>query len=146
MPNQTPLGQAVRRTAEVREQWARAQEILAHERAAFDQTHALLLSDLAQLAECVATEEAALRAALVAQGRGKHLGGEVKAYAVLEYEAAAAFAWAQEHALCLALDTKAFEQLAKASPLPGVTVRSELRASLARDLRALCPPEETPDA
>lgn len=106
-----------------------------------------IAAELAAYAEAkVAREQAeeAMRSAALAEWEQtkdrKAIGGaEVKLYDVLDYPDADALAWAKESGLCLVLDKKAFEKVAKATPLPFVTTRQEPRVSLASDLSAIVP-------
>ena len=61
-------------------------------------------------------------------------GAEVKLYETLAYTEPDAMAWAKESGMCLALDKKAFEKVAKATDLPFVTKGEEPRVSIASDL------------
>lgn len=128
-----PLVHAV---ADARADYSDKSDELAALRREFDTAHFALITEVKALAEDVSEKEATLRAALLACGKGKHLGGEVKEFQTIAYDQAEALAWATEHAMCLALDKKAFEKVAKASPPPCVTVGTELRASLASNMTA----------
>lgn len=69
-----------------------------------------------------------------------HPAVEIKISKVVAYETAAALAWAIEKGMCLKLDNKALEALAKASPasLTGICiVVDEPHAQIARDLSSL---------
>lgn len=66
-------------------------------------------------------------------------GVEIKVSKRLEYDRAAAWAWAQETRLCVTpaqLDEAAFEKIAKATELPFVAVREEPKVTIAKDLLA----------
>ena len=54
----------------------------------------------------------------------------------LEYEVPLAQAWAVEHRIALQLDRKAFEAIAKTTPLDFVTSRVEAQATISQDLGA----------
>lgn len=62
------------------------------------------------------------------------VGAEVKVFTKLEYAEPDALAWAQNTGLCLTLDKKAFEKVAKASQLPFVREVEEPRVTIATDL------------
>ena len=68
------------------------------------------------------------------RGGLKSVGAEVKLYDTLAYTEADAMAWAKESGMCLALDKKGFEKVAKATDLPFVTKGEEPRVSIASDL------------
>jgi hypothetical protein len=54
---------------------------------------------------------------------------------VLDYDGKAALSWAKEHLLCLSLDKKAFETLAKTDSRPEfVEVTQEPKAFIGSDL------------
>ncbi len=53
----------------------------------------------------------------------------------LEYIPADALKWSIDHKICLALDKKAFETLAKTgADIPGVTLKTQTEATIASDL------------
>ena len=52
----------------------------------------------------------------------------------LEYDKTEAYEWAVKHALALQLDSKAFEKIAKAQPLPFVSSIIEAQATISPDL------------
>lgn len=52
----------------------------------------------------------------------------------LEYDEKQAFEWAKEHVMALSLDKKAFDKIAKASPMEFVKVVSVPTAAIATDL------------
>ena len=71
-----------------------------------------------------------------ANGTKKFDGCEVKVFTKLDYPEADAFAWAKESGLALTLDKKAFEKIAKATPLPFVVEVQEPKVTIASDLSA----------
>ena len=116
-------------------------------RAAFEATLGDKAARLKGLAEAVAMSEDAARKlaeAIYATTQEKKPcdGVQVKVGTVYEYDPKQAFAWAQETKMALipeSLDVKAFEKIAKATPLPFVTEREEGKAQLATDLSAYLP-------
>jgi hypothetical protein len=94
----------------------------------FDNSVALLMQDMTLAKEDVERAESYLRAAGLAHYAAhpdtKKLphGLGVRVTQSLVYDADTAFQWAQEHKMALSLDKKAFEKIAKASPLDFVTV------------------------
>ncbi len=52
----------------------------------------------------------------------------------LDYDLVVALQWATEHKIALALDKRAFEGIAKQSPLDFVTSRTEVTATIAKEL------------
>jgi hypothetical protein len=64
-------------------------------------------------------------------------GAEVKLFDMPRYDDAEALEWAKGSGMCLTLDKKAFEKVAKATALPFVTIEQEPRVSLASDLSAV---------
>lgn len=121
-------------------------------RAAFEATLGDLPARLKGASEAVAMSEDAARKlaeAIYATTQEKKPcdGVQVKVGTVYEYDAAQAFAWAQQTQMALipeSLDVKAFEKIAKATPLPFVTAREEGRAQIATDLSAYLPAVVTP--
>jgi hypothetical protein len=80
----------------------------------------------------------AARAAYDATGdRKAEPGAEVKLFDMPRYDDAEALEWAKGSGMCLTLDKKAFEKVAKATALPFVTIEQEPRVSLASDLSAV---------
>ena len=150
--NATQL-EAVRRVAEARRRFADA-------RAAVDGPMNTLKEQLAgeiaamQAASLSVTQaEAELRAlalaAYEASGEKKPFPGvALQVRTKLEYDPAAALAWAREAHIAVVpeqLDTKAFEKIAGATDLPFVTKLAVPVATIASDLDAVLPPEpETP--
>jgi hypothetical protein len=66
-------------------------------------------------------------------------GVSIRNFAKLDYDPDAAFAWAQEKNMAITpacLDVKAFESIAKATPLPFVTALTTPTVALAKDLDA----------
>jgi hypothetical protein len=63
--------------------------------------------------------------------------GVQTATSALVYDAAEALEWAKAHDMALALDKKAFETIAKASPLPFVTVEESVTVTLPTDTTKL---------
>lgn len=61
----------------------------------------------------------------------------IKEFETLVYDPAVALAWALNHSMALQLDVKAFEKIAKVSPLACVSYRGEARAQIATDLTKL---------
>lgn len=130
------LWQLAHAVADLRDERADKKAALDAARRDFEIAHAALIADVAAIGEELEEREADLRAALLACGKGKHPGGEVKEFATIAYDATDALNWATEHKVCLALDKKSFEKVAKASPLPFVVLGTELRATLASNITA----------
>lgn len=62
------------------------------------------------------------------------LGVGIREMTKLEYDAKEALDWALEHKIALALDKRAFDKIAKTSPLEFVTISIEPQATIATDL------------
>lgn len=108
-------------------------------REAWDRDNQGILLALKEAQEKLDAEEKVLRDAAVIEfketgDKAPVLGVGIREITILEYEAWIAFQWAQEHKVALALDKKAFESVAKATPLPFVKTRTEPQATIARDL------------
>lgn len=124
---------AVRRNAES------LASALKAKRAAFDADNADLIALLSAGQNDLLTEELRLRDMAVAEykvtGDAKPCPGvQIKQETAIAYEPAAAFAWAQQTGMALALDKRAFESIAKAAVLPFVTVDKVPKATIATDL------------
>lgn len=103
------------------------------------------LTESTAAADATATRElgeAAVRALVVEAflrtgNKNPHAKASVVESSKLKYDAAEAFAWAQDHKVAIALDAKAFEKIAKATPLPFVTTEVTPTARIATDLSDL---------
>lgn len=107
----------------------------------FETIHAEVLAARARAVDAAATADAALRAAVLEAFRdtgdvAPAPGCKVVQRTVLDYDAAVALDWAKGSGLALTLDKKAFEKVAKATPIPGVTIRQEPSVTVASDLSA----------
>jgi hypothetical protein len=110
-------------------------------RAEFDKRQAPLITEVRDTQAVVAALEAHIRFLALhcydQENRRPTPGVELKEFTVIEYDPAPALAWAQSHGLCLALDKRAFERLAKDVPaMIGdiVTVTKDLRVTISTDL------------
>ena len=117
----------------------RAKVELAEKRAQFEVENASLIALVAGLTEQLDAYEKDLRAVAVLEytesgNRKPVVGVEVKLFSVYDYDAKEAEAWGWEHRMALKFDKTAFEKIAKASPLPFVTVREEPRTTIATQL------------
>ena len=119
-------------------------ETLRAAKLAFDATHAEDLARAAALRSAVAIAEGQCRAtALLAFHRTGDTvpapGVVIKQYTTLAYSVAVAFAWAKEKRMALSpesLDVAAFEKIARATPLPFVSMAREPRAQVASHINA----------
>lgn len=71
-------------------------------------------------------------------------GVSVREEIELTFDGAAAFEWAKANSLCLMLDVKAFEAVAKSNKLPFVDRKPVPRITLAKDLTSYLKPEPEP--
>lgn len=148
MTSTTPessLGQSLREAAErtdlFRRTLATAQARYAEAEAAFDAQHGGLIAEITSAKALVEEAEFALRSLAVtafqATGERKPCPGiEIGQTTVAEYDEVKALAWARENAAALKLDRAGFERIAKAMPLPFVTLKQVPKATLAKDLGA----------
>jgi len=68
-------------------------------------------------------------------GIKKRLGGiGIRETTKLNYDSKVAFKWATEHKLCLSLDTKSFETLAKTNPLDFVTEETKITVTFPKEI------------
>lgn len=136
------LQEQVRRVAELRRQEAMLGDALQEKRLAFEAT---IVSELSAKRGCTAMleqAEAALKALTLAHyeqtGEKKPVVGvQVKEITALDYDKAVAFEWAKERKMAVvpeSLDVKAFEKIAKATPLDFVTEIVTPRAEIASKL------------
>lgn len=129
---------------EARDLHARLSGQLREAQKRHDADYAREIEGRAAVAHLIATFESQVRAlALAAHETDPDAttpGVTVKCFATMAYDAAEALAWAQGTRMALvpeALDVRAFEKIAKASPLPFVEYGSKPRASIATDLAAV---------
>ena len=131
--------------AKSRAEAAAARQAVAEARKAWEASHAEELASAAAAEEQVTLADAALRAAVLETFKATGdvapvLGCKVVQRTVLDYTEAEALAWAKSSGLALKLDVKAFEKVAKATAIPGVTVRQEPSVTVATDLDAVLTP------
>ena len=144
-----PLAVLVANLAAARSINAHHAGVLAAARASAEQEFAFKHGDLVDAVmaskNAVAELDAKVRAAAVAQfadtqNKKPVEGVTVQVTNVLRYKSEEALEWAKESGLCLALDSKAFEKIAKATPIPCVTLATEVKATIATDLSLYLPP------
>jgi hypothetical protein len=141
-PDAAALAEQVGRVADLRRNLAVLEEALREKRRAFEEGSADTRAGIeAAGAELLAAENVvralALAHYLATRDKAPTPGVTVREYEELQYEPAAAFAWAREKQMALLperLDVKAFEKIAKATPLAFVKVEQHPRVVLATDL------------
>lgn len=135
------FGRLVGYVAERRRYEAELIDMLDASRAAWAAENASVIERLAAVSKERAEAEAALRTAAIAAyqetGTKKPAPGVgIRVVSKLQYSADDALRWAKEHDIALALDARAFEKVAKASPPEFVTVVETATATIATDLGA----------
>lgn len=105
----------------------------------FDAANAGLIAQVTEAKAKLTEEETTLRAMTVAcyQATGVKKPGpgvSISETTSVDYELKEAFDWAVANKMALSLDVKGFEQIAKATSLPFVTVSKVPRATIATDL------------
>ncbi len=65
----------------------------------------------------------------------RSFGIGIRVTSKLNYDDEEALVWAKEHQLCLTLDTKLFEQVAKTQKLPFVTMNEKIVVTFPKDLQ-----------
>ncbi len=133
------LKEQIKLVAEARQ---KAQQALAAKIASlkeWEETNKQLLFNVFLTAQFVNDYEAMLRVLTLQAyaetgNKTPALGVSVREVTKLSYNLQEALNWAIEHKMALKLDTPAFEKIAKASPLPLVTVSQEPQATIASDL------------
>lgn len=146
-PATATLVDAARRLVETRARAAELKAALARRSEIFAAGNAWLMEDKRTADDAVTAAESDVRALATAQyastGNKKPLPGiEIKVYDVLKYDAAQAFAWAQQKGMALVpecLDVRAFDAIAKATTLPFVSHVEDARVTLGKVI-------EVPDA
>lgn len=136
------IARRVAELAKLRRESAEHAERIRLAREAFERTYAVELLGARQAAAAVEIAETALRAVVAehyatTQEKKPAPGIEVKLRRTLTYDREAAFAWGKSAKLAIIperLDDKAFEKIARATPLPFVTYADEPMVTLATDL------------
>lgn len=134
----------VQAVALLRREVASLDTVLDEKRRVFEANNADLLSMRKELADLLHTSEAQLRAAAEAHYRetGEKApapGVKIQLRTRLRYTISEAVAWAKQTGVAILperLDEKAFEKIAKATPLPFVQTYEDPQATLATDLDA----------
>jgi len=151
MPSSPDLGlypvtieEAIQTVITARRQYHLLHTQVQHLSDAWARQHAVLLEEAALHRQTVQQVEATLRALAIAryQSTGSKTiapGVRVRELTRLTYDPQEALTWALAHQMALLLDVKAFEQLARVTPLPFVTRTVEPQATLSP-----CLPEERP--
>ena len=128
----------VRKLHELRQRHAQHTKALRQSRQQWENENAGLLALRDEVAIEIATLETKLRQQRVAEYDGKDkspfYGVGIREKTVLYYLETDAYNWALEHKLCLRLDTKPFERLAKDGSMDFVTIDKKLEATIASDL------------
>ena len=148
------LAEQLREVATRRQSRDEAQARVKALRAQFEADIEPLVEAAQVAAQACAESEEAARALTVAlyEATGNKApaeGAAIRLTTKLAYDDADALAWAKQTGMALipeSVDRKALEKIAKASPLPFVTVTQEPSATLASDLTAYLTPtrEEAP--
>lgn len=150
------LAEQLREVATRRQARDEAQARVKALRAQFEADIASLVEAAQSAAQACAESEEAARALTVAlyEATGNKApaeGAAIRLTTKLAYDDADALAWAKQTGMALVpetIDRKALEKIAKASPLPFVTITQEPSATLASDLSAYLAPapasEEAP--
>lgn len=136
------LADAVRALAFARATHAELADELRDKRAAFELEHRDLVTRAKAAAAAVDAADTSLRALTLAHYANTKeakpcRGIEVKSRDTMSYDGRHALEWARETKLALkpeSLDVKAFEKIAKATPLDFVTYESEPQIYVASDL------------
>lgn len=144
MSSNTILAEQVREVAQLRAEKEQLAARIKDAREAFEATILDQTTRLKTVSEALSMAEAHAKALAVAiystTGETKPADGvTIKRMTRLEYDEAEALAWAKQTGMALipeTLDRKALEKIAKASPLPFVTVTEDPSATLASDLSA----------
>ncbi len=116
-----------------------SQEKLKQKQQVFDDDNQVLIGHIQDLQERIAGQKDTLRE--VAEVEYKEtmnkqlLGGlGVRVSYPIEYNEEKAFEWAKEHNLCIQLDRKAFEHIAKAQPLGFVTKQEKVTITFPKSI------------
>jgi len=109
----------------VREQFEREHSELFRRRDNYRETISNLKSILTENAE----------AGYEKDGLKKRLGGiGIRVSKIIDYDTETATEWAKEHRLCLTLDKKAFEQIAKTQEIDFVTMAEKVTVTFPKEI------------
>lgn len=142
------LLEQVKVVAEAREKARKAAEAGAAAMEAWEKENGLLLTSIAETKRQVIEAEATLRELTLKayQETGSKApapGVGIRIVTRLIYDGDTALRWAKEHQLCLMLDKRSFEKVAKAQrELPFVTYDDEPQAIIAIDLSTVLKEEQ----
>ena len=148
MTVQEQLTEQVRQVARMRDMEANAKFVVEEARKVWEDAHAEEIANLAYAKAAREEAEAAAKALGLAHfnmtGEKAPVAGlAVKEKTVLTYAPEAALAWAKQTGVGLVpetFDARAIEKVAKATPLPFVTITTEPQVQLASDLTAYLEP------
>lgn len=134
----------IQRLAKARVEKERADLALRNLRAAFDDAHAAEIVAVVEAKREIEDAEAAVKAASLAAydesgDKQGYAGTVVKTFTTLSYKEGDALGWCLDKKLAVKLDAKAFEAIAKSTPLDFVTTVSENRVTIATDLAEFLP-------
>ena len=133
------LEEQIKEIAQLRETVDKLKKWKSEAMMAWEKEHEKQLSDIVIEAAKLAEAETKLREQAVelfkTTGNKQVADGVgIRETEKLEYDEKQAFEWAKEHVMALSLDKKAFDKIAKASPMEFVKVVSVPTAAIATDL------------
>lgn len=128
----------VERLHQLRQEQAANTIELRESKSTWDIDNMHLTSKAMELIEDISKLELRIKAERIHQYNGYDksplYGIGLREKTILNYIDQDAYNWALEHKLCLKLDTKSFEKIAKDGKIDFVTVEKELQATIASDL------------
>ena len=112
--------------------------IIKDARADCENKLAEVLAERGALEMAITVSESELKAQRVTEYDGvdksKRFGIGIREVTKLDYDRITAYLWAIDHTICLSLDTRSFEKLAKVDTPDFVTITTEPQATIAADL------------
>lgn len=141
MMETSELIQQIQVVSSSREVKAKASEAVKSSREAWEEANKSLIAGVVAANIILDTDEARLRDMTIevynATGEKKPAPGvAIRELTKLTYDPLAALSWATEHKIALSLDKRAFEGIAKQSPLDFVASTIEIQATIATELPA----------
>jgi len=132
------LDKKVRKLHELRQERQENDKALAAARREWENENAVLLDNGRLISHGIEALERSIKAARVemfdGEDKSESFGVGIREKTVLYYIEQDAYNWALRHKLCLKLDTKPFEKLAKDGGMDFVTVEKQPQATIATDL------------
>ncbi len=134
------MAEKLKELSNIREAVVSISSKLQEKREIWEKEHAIEIGALDKGKEDMAAIDTEVRTLALADyaitKEKKLIGGiGIRVIKKLEYEPGKAFNWASEHKLCLSLDKRAFEKLAKTEQIDFVKIQEEATATIPTEIK-----------